>query len=255
MNDLAPLVAAALRDQVVEDMQKEIEELRKSNRELQRKLQERNPNRSVELKMRMDNLEYRLLKERTVNIVNDFGRGLIFHSLFARYDNPAYNLFNGSIKLKDLPQLELWIDGESALCCDQLEFHYRMYKYETQFEEFGKYVVLLCACSGQNFRLQIEVLGVPPEEHAAVLGLASPVNFPPPDIADSHNFNAPAQNLLGGHRMWTFERVRQGTVVPRDRVMHLLGEKNVCIRFGEIKCTKEFFFDHLAVPYDSQGVE
>jgi len=252
MSDLAPFVAATLRDKVVEDMQKEIEELRKKNRELQRKLQERDPNRSVAFKVRTvdESHVHTSLEERTVSIVNAFGHGREFRRLFD--DIPP--LLHPLIKLKHIQQFEVWIDGASAIRCHQLEFRYCMYKYETQQEEYGKYVAVLRASSGQDFKLEIEVLDVPPEEHAALLGLPSPVDFPPPDEPESHNFNAPAHHLAGGvHRMWPFERSER--FIPSDRVMQLLGEKNICIDYREIKCTKDFFFDHLTIPYDSQGVE
>lgn len=256
MSDLAPFVAATIRDKVVQDLMDENQNLKEENEELKRKLHERNPRRSIELKIPNGFV----IKKSTVRmdkVLLDQRRNISTFALLTE-DEPRYFL-DQNFRLKHFPALALWIDGACAVRFQDLRFHYSSYRYDIVFNEWsGKYKVAINAKQGQDFKLKIDVINVLPDEHAELLEREDPVDFRPPDNPDSPNRGFPYRQIGDHDRRYIIEdvsHVSHDQEVSVERLMDLLGEKVVCLYFetGRMQCTGEFLNRKLTVPFDHQG--
>jgi hypothetical protein len=99
VSDLAPFVAAVLRDQVVGKLHDENKALKSQVQRLQRTLHEHNPFRSFKL---TGPNGARLVKEGRFNVETTS-----LNAPFCLYEEGGFE----NVSLRKLPKLELWIDG------------------------------------------------------------------------------------------------------------------------------------------------
>lgn len=116
MSDLAPFVAAAIRDKVVSDQQHEIERLRdqvntlqKHQEDLELQLHERCPVRSIQIRGPLGNGQVHLESELDlVDLPNTV-------DLFAGENDL-------SVSVEEFLNMELFVDGTSSFCFRDFEF-------------------------------------------------------------------------------------------------------------------------------------
>jgi hypothetical protein len=168
MSDLAPFVAAVIRDRVMAELKDENEALRQENAALKLERHKRNPHRSVQIR---DSNGEHILVENELNLlrVRPFFGKFSFFSCGAsvRLETPDPLWYECGIWLT----LELWIDGGSSVRLQDLSFHYTAYNYVKTVtacgDEWG-YVATIEARDGDDLNLQIKIF-LSPDDHAKLL--------------------------------------------------------------------------------------
>ena len=167
MSDLAPFVAAVIRDRVVEDLQNENEAQRQEIERLRRTLHERNPRRSVQLtgpngkKVFVDSsLHLSTAQHFWTTQFTFMNRGTLQQR--GREHEAVIVLC-----ARNLPKCEVWIDGGRALCLKDLSYHYVAYGYNNIQDEWH-YVAMFYLRDAVHFNLQVSIL-LPPNDHAKLL--------------------------------------------------------------------------------------
>ena len=224
MSDLAPFVAAVLKDTVVKDQQTEIEELRRLLHERNRLLHERNPYREVKLVALSGEIlmegNFHMRAVRTQNLSQTK------HSPFFDFGAPPVRL-----QLRHLPELELWIDGGRAVAFRQdLTFFYTACFYLDD-----NYIAQI---EGHNRRGDFEVavwVHLLPKEIQQLLQREESFEL----LENPTNFD----------RLETGARVE----IPWPRLLEAqFPEKMIEIYKSNVTGTGNFFQRHLTVPYDNQ---
>jgi hypothetical protein len=229
MSDLAPFVAAAIRDSVFAELKDENEALRQENEALKLELHECNPMRSVKVtcsngqKIFVDN------ELNLEHIRNFHGNKFSFCNL------DGLRRRNILASLSFIYRLELWIDGgSSAVRLQDLSFHYTEYKYEYHTGAW-KYVATLEARDGDDLNLEIQIF-LSPDVHAKLLHREQSVAF-----------IAPTER---GNDQYLVEHLDQE--IPISHLLELCGEAEAVFSLNNWKCTEAWFLRHLMVPYVPQ---
>jgi hypothetical protein len=242
MSDLAPFVAAVIRDRVVAELKDENEALRQENAALKLERHKHNPSRSVKV---TGSNGTEIFAENEIGI-----QGLRFSALSARisggrkfsFCNPA------GCSQPDVPRilwfkcgswltLELWIDGGSSVRLQDLSFHYTSYTYaSTDNTDDGgwKYVALIEARDGADLNLEVCIF-ISPDDHAKLLNREQSVDFLPP--AEREN----DRSYIVEHSL--------DQEIPLSHLSELCGEKEAVVSLNKWMFTKGWFVQHLMVPY------
>jgi hypothetical protein len=230
MSDLAPFVAAVIRDRVMAELKDENEALRQKIEALERALQERNPRRSVQVTY---NIGKDICAENEINLRNffNFGRKFsLFHRGSAHPDTPkALCLQNGS-------WLELWIDGGSSVRLQDLSFHYTSYRYVKTVNADGdpwKYAATIEARDDDDLNLDI-IIFLSPSDHAKLLNRE--------ESADCLHPAEREDDRYGVEHSFYQE-------IPFSHLLELCGETDAVLRLSNWKCTEEWVLRHLMAPY------
>jgi hypothetical protein len=228
MSDLAPFVAAVIRDRVVVDLKDENEALRQKNEALEREIHKRNPHRSVQIR---DSDGKKIFADSEVDLED--ARQFSGKFPFFR-DSTSHPLWFGSGIW--LITLELWIDGGFFASLQDLSFHYTTYDYvkvvAAGVDEW-RYVATIEARDGDDFSLEIKIF-LSPDDHAKLLNRQQSVDFLPP--ADRENDAYDIEYSLDQE-------------IPLSHLSELCREKEAMIFFNRVECTKGWLVRNLMVPY------
>jgi hypothetical protein len=221
MSDLAPFVAAVIRDRVVVELKDEIEALRQENAALKLEHHRHNPRRSI--KVTGSN-------EKEIFAENELHLEVLYHFFGRKFCvcNP------GGVARPDVPKvlwfkcgswltLELWIDGGSSVRLQDLSFHYTAYKYtySTRQSEH-KCVAIIEARDGDDLNLEILIV-YSPDDHAKLLNREQRVDFLPPK-PDGANTGFSIEDSLNQE-------------IPLPHLLELCGETDAVVRLNNWKCT------------------
>jgi hypothetical protein len=245
MSDLAPFVAAVIRDRVVAELKDENEALRQENAALKLDRHKRNPRRSVKVtgsngKEIFAENEVNLQEHHYIVLGVTTGRkfcffyGLIqdrFHLESAQPDIPKVLC----LKCGSLLSLELWIDGGSSVRLQDLSFHYTSYKYVSTHRSEYKYMAEIEARDGDDLTLEFNIF-ISPDDHAKVLNREQSVDFLPPET-ERENCEYNVENHFDQE-------------IPLSHLLEICGEKKALFLLTRWECTEEWFFGHLMVPYE-----
>jgi hypothetical protein len=236
MSDIAPFVAAVIRDRVVEELgnenetlRQEMDTLRLQNQQLHRTLHERNPRRSV-----------KLTGPNGSPVIAEYN--LHLSTAIQRFPRTHFTLFRGnpvdhpaSLRfptLRHLLRAEIWIDGGRAVRLRDLVFRYTAYKYVDTWQGW-QYFATLCARDGDDLILEAEI-SLPLDDHAKLLRRDSCVDFAPPAVLDSDRY---------------YVEHSADEEIPISYLLELCGENDAIIFFNHWMCTGDYFVRHLTVPY------
>jgi hypothetical protein len=233
MSDLAPFVAAVIRDRVVAELKNENEALRRKNEALELTLHKRNPRRSIQI---TDSDGKKIFADNELDLegIRQFGGNFSFFSCSATVRNqiPGHLWFRSRSWLN----LELWIDGGVSARLQDLSFYYTSYKYVKFANADGeawKYVATIEARDGDGLNLAIEIF-LSPNDHAKLLNRERSVDFLPPAERENDGYNIE-------HSM--------DQEIPLSHLAELCREKDAVVFFDKWMCTEGWFLRHLMVPY------
>lgn len=247
-SELAPFVAACLRDRVTADLLEENQTLQRENRQLKRTLHERNPRRSVQLafaaskKRKRNNKQGKMVRDSVLHLRNASTFMHMHFTFLTRGPRVEGESDLLAFRLKDIPRLELWIDGGLAVRFrEDLDFFYQFYTYHRISGDSYDYCVHISARQA-GLDLKLVVHSISPLEHAQLLQRETVVDFTPPENPDS-------DRILIDPSSWDD---REGTPISIDRLVQLFGGgkgREVTAWLNDWQCTGRYFFQHLQVPY------
>jgi hypothetical protein len=232
MSDLAPFVAAVIRDRVVVDLKDENKALRQKNEALELALHKLNPHRSVQIR---DSDGKKIFADSETNL-EDVIPFSVKVPLFrgrasVRCKTPDPLWFGSGIWLT----LELWIDGGFFASLQDLSFHYTAYECVKMLTADGdewRYRATIEARDGDDLSLEIKIF-LYPDDHAKLLNREQSVDFLPP--ADRENAYDIEYSL--------------DQEIPLSHLSELCREKEAVIFFNGWECTKGWLVRNLMVPY------
>lgn len=255
MSDLAPFVAAAIRDKVVEDLleenraqRNEIEALEKKVSNFER-LYARNPCRLVKLTLPGGT---NVLRERTVDLTKFSWCHFQFFPVVREYyydsdeDEPE-DLLWAEDGFASLPNLEIWFDDRCVIQVNNLSFSYIQYNYGLVGDEWRYVLDVFADYTGENrhmVSLEHRIYDVLPNEYAALFGKQEPlVDFVPPANHGSRR----RRYLI--HSISTTES--DGTSnMSRDRLVAHFGTKECSLPVSNWGCHWKYFRDNVPIPYE-----
>jgi hypothetical protein len=232
MSDLAPFVAAVIRDRVVVELQDENEALRQEIAGLKLERHKRNPSRSVKI---TGSNGKKIFAENKINLEGLLCSGGRKFSLFRRGsaypDIPKTLCFqHGSWRT-----LELWIDGGSSVRLQDLSFHYTAYKYISTHRSEYNYAATIEARDGDGLDLEILIF-IPPDDHAKLLNREESVNFLPPKSEMANT-------------QYNVEKDCDEEI-PLSHLLELCGEKDAIVLLSNWECNEEWFRRQLMVSFE-----
>jgi hypothetical protein len=236
MSDLAPFVAAVIRDRVVVELKDEIEALRQEIAALKLERHKRNPSRPVKITGSNGN---EIFAENEINLESLLFSGGRKFSLFSR--RPAQPDIPKSLFLTigSLLTLELWIDGGSSVRLQDLSFHYTSLKYIKTLNDDGdawKYAATIEARDGDGLNLTMGIF-ISPDDHAKLLNREQSVDYLPPKTERRENAQYVVEN--------DFDQE-----IPHSHLLELCGETDAVVILHHWMITEEWFFRHLMVAYE-----
>jgi hypothetical protein len=225
MSDLAPFVAAVIRDRVMAELKDENEALRQEVAALKLERQKRNPSRSVKL---TSSNGKDMHAEYEVNLeVIRFREKIRFSGLPG--GRPKISFGRGSWL-----EFELWIDGGCSVRLQDLSLHYTRYQYVSAHHSEYNYMATVEARDGDGLTLEIEIF-ISPDDHAKLLHREQSVDYLPPED-EIENCLYDVENDLDQE-------------IALSHLLELCGEKNAMALLENWKCTTVWFRRHLMVPY------
>lgn len=243
MSDLAPFVAATLRDRVVEELQNELRAKNQKLQETQRLLHQRHPRRSVKL-CGPNNGEPVIVESS------------LYLPTAQHFWGTKFTFFNRvrgrqliepiTIRVKDIPLLELWIDGGRAVRFQNLTFYYTGYTYEDTDSDGWQYFATLSARDAdEDLGLEFDIC-LDPDDHAKLLNRESCVDFVPPLERTRSQYLVEGQLTIDEDGMPTNNHEQE---IPITHLLDVCGGKGAFVFFDNWRCTGRWFFQHLVVPY------
>jgi hypothetical protein len=240
MSDLAPFVAAVIRDRVMAELKDENEALRQEIAALKLERHRHNPRRSVQV-TGSDGKEIFFVENElhldTLSLF--FGRRISFCNP-GGYPNPKLPAKALYFKCGSWLTLELWIDGGSAVRLQDLSFHYTTYDYVKTLtadgDEWKGYVATVEARDGDDLTLEILIF-ISPDDHAELLNREQSVDFLPP-TTERLNAQYSIEDSLNQE-------------IPLSRLLEICSEKNAMVCFSDWTCTSGWFRRHIMVPFES----
>jgi hypothetical protein len=236
MSDLAPFVAAVIRDSVFAELKDDNEALRQEIEALKLQLHERNPMRSVKV---TGSNRQKIFVDIELDLEHIRHR---FHGNKFSFCNPEglrrRNILESlSFTCGSLLALELWIDGgSSAVRLQDLSFHYTEYKCVNRAGGWN-YMATVEARDSDDLNLEIQIL-LSPDVHAKLLHREQSVAFVLPSERENDQY---------------FLEHSLDQEIPISHLLELCGEKEAAVcSLNTWKCTEKWFLRHLMVPYVPQ---
>jgi hypothetical protein len=237
MSDLAPFVAAVIRDRVMAELKDEIEALRQENAALKLERHKRNPSRPVKVTGRNGK---EILAENEMDLEElktTWGRKVYFcNPLVPGGPNTPKTLWFGcGLRGGSWVTLELWIDGGSSVRLQDLSLHYTRYQYICTHRSEYNYLATVEARDGDGLSLEIKIF-ISPDDHAKLLNREQSVDYLPPET-ERENGQYDVEN--------DFDQE-----IPLSHLLALCGENDAMAHLKNWNCTEEWFRRHLMVSYE-----
>ena len=238
MSDLAPFVAAVIRDRVVVELNKdENEALRQKNEALERTLHERNPRRSIQIKG-YNGKKIFADNELDLQRIHQYSGNFPFFCSDATVRNQFPLLIKCGPGTGSWLNLELWIDGGFSVKLQDFSFHYTSYNYvkivNADYDDEWKYLAIIEARDGDGLNLGIGIF-LSPNDHAKLLNREQSVDFLPPAERE--------------YDLYNIEHSLLDQEIPLSHLSELCGQKDAVVILRRWNCTREWFFRNLMVPY------